>query len=426
MTTEPSTGVSGGASAAPETVSPGRPPLGRRLGHGLDPRMVAMLLVLIAIWIVLDLTTDGLFLTPRNLYNLSIQASAIAVISCGMVFVIVARQIDLSVGSLLAFTGVLTAFAQVRWFEGNDWAWLLSIGVGLATGAAVGVFQGWWVAYRGIPALVVTLAGFLMYRGAAFLVAEGQTIAPLDETYQRLGGGAAGSIGVTASWVIGAAGCAWLGWYVWSTRRERAKYAADQAPVWIDAGKVVAGIAAILAFVLVMARYPDLTRADDDGNAPGMGIGVPVLILIVVVVALTFVAHRTRFGRYVFAYGGNPESAVLAGIHTRWVLVKIFIMMGILSTVAAVITTARLNAGANSIGQLAELYAISAAVIGGTSLAGGVGSVPGAVVGALIIQSLDNGMVLLDVSSAKRQIAIGLVLIAAVWFDVVYTKRKTR
>jgi D-xylose transport system permease protein len=157
-----------------------------------------------------------------------------------------------------------------------------------------------------------------------------------------------------------------------------------------------------------------------------MGIGVPVLILIVVVVALTFVAHRTRFGRYVFAYGGNPESAVLAGIHTRWVLVKIFIMMGILSTVAAVITTARLNAGANSIGQLAELYAISAAVIGGTSLAGGVGSVPGAVVGALIIQSLDNGMVLLDVSSAKRQIAIGLVLIAAVWFDVVYTKRKTR
>lgn len=421
MTTEP-------ASAA-SAVPPGDPAtrrLVRQLGHELDPRMVAMLLVLIAIWIVLDLTTDGLFLTPRNLYNLSIQASAIAVISCGMVYVIVARQIDLSVGSLLAFTGVLTAFAQVRWFEGSEWAWLLSIGVGLATGAAVGVFQGWWIAYRGIPALVVTLAGFLMYRGAAFLVAEGQTIAPLDETYQRLGGGAAGSIGVGASWVIGAVGCAWLAWYVWSTRRERARYDADQAPLWIDAAKVVVGSAAILAFVLVMARYPDLTRADDDGNAPGMGIGVPVLILIVVVVTLTFIAHRTRFGRYVFAYGGNPESAVLAGINTRWVLVKIFIMMGLLSTVAAVITTARLNAGANSIGQLAELYAISAAVIGGTSLAGGVGSVPGAVVGALVIQSLDNGMVLLDVSSAKRQIAIGLVLIAAVWFDVVYTRRKTR
>jgi D-xylose transport system permease protein len=388
--------------------------------------MVAMLLVLIAIWIALHLSTEGLFLTPRNLYNLSIQTSAIAVIACGMVYVIVTRQIDLSVGSLLAFTGVLTAFAQVRWFEGNERAWILSIVVGLVTGAAVGAAQGWWVAYRGIPALVVTLAGLLIYRGAAFLVADGQTIAPLDETYQRLGGGAAGSIGVTASWIIGAVGCAWLGWYVWGTRRERAKYTADQAPVWIDVLKVVVGVAAILLFVLVMARYPDRTREDEDGNAPGMGIGVPVLILIVVVVALTFVAHRTRFGRYVFAYGGNPESAVLAGINTRWVLVKIFIMMGVLSTIAAVITTARLNAGANSIGQSAELYAISAAVIGGTSLAGGVGSVPGAVVGALIIQSLDNGMVLLDVSSAKRQILIGLILVAAVWFDVEYTKRKTR
>jgi len=388
--------------------------------------MVAMLLVLIAIWIALHLSTDGLFLTPRNLYNLSIQTSAIAVIACGMVFVIVARQIDLSVGSLLAFTGVLTAFAQVRWFEGDERAWIFSILVGLGAGAAVGVAQGWWVAYRGIPALVVTLAGLLIYRGAAFLVADGQTIAPLDETYQRLGGGAAGSIGVTASWIIGAVGCAWLGWYIWDTRRERAKYTADQAPVWVDVLKVVVGVAAILAFVMVMARYPDRTREDESGNAPGMGIGVPVLILIVVVVALTFIVHRTRFGRYVFAYGGNPESAVLAGVNTRWLLVKIFIMMGILSTVAAVITTARLNAGANSIGQSAELYAISAAVIGGTSLAGGAGSVPGSVVGALIIQSLDNGMVLLDVSSAERQILIGLILIAAVWFDVEYTKRKAR
>jgi D-xylose transport system permease protein len=399
----------------------------RRLAHGLDPRMISMLLALIAIWVALELTTHGIFLTPRNLYNLSIQTSAIAVISCGMVFVIVARQIDLSVGSLLAFTGVLTAFAQVRWFDDYPAAaWLLSILVGLGAGVAVGLFQGWWVAYRSIPALVVTLAGFLMYRGAAFLVADGQTIAPLDETYQRLGGGAAGSIGVGASWAVGALGCSWLGWHVWSTRHERAKYTDERAPLWLDVAKVVVGIASIAAFVAVMVRYPDRTRLDAEGNPAGMGIGIPVLILIAVVAVLTFLAHRTRFGRYVFAYGGNPESALLAGINTRYLLVKIFVMMGILSTIAAVITTARLNAGANSIGQLAELYAISAAVIGGTSLAGGVGSVPGAVVGALIIQSLDNGMVLLDVSSAKRQILIGLVLIAAVWFDVVYTKRQTR
>ncbi|HET7506343.1 MAG TPA: sugar ABC transporter permease [Kofleriaceae bacterium] len=402
-------------------------PPSRRLSHGLDPRMVSMLLALAAIWIALHILTDGVFLTPRNLYNLSIQASAIAVIACGMVFVIVARQIDLSVGSLLAFTGVLTAAAQVRWMETHPTTgWILSILVGFAAGALVGVFQGWWIAYRGIPALVVTLAGFLMYRGAAFLVAEGQTIAPLDPTYDRLGGGPEGSIGAPASWAAAGAGCAWLVWYVWNTRRQRARYSAESAPAWLDVAKVVLGIAAIVAFVAMMVAYPNRTRLDADGDPLGTGIGIPVLLLIGVVVVLSFLAHRTRFGRHVFAYGGNPESVVLAGINTRFLVVKIFIMMGILCTIAAVITTARLDAGTNSLGQLAELYAISAAVIGGTSLAGGVGSVPGAVVGALIIQSLDNGMVLLDIAVAKRQIFIGLVLIAAVWFDVVYTRRQAR
>jgi D-xylose transport system permease protein len=413
-------------NAAPPVEPTPSAPQRRGLGLGLDPRMVSMLLALLGIWIALELLTHGLFLSPRNLYNLSVQASAIAVISCGMVFVIVARQIDLSVGSLLAFTGMLTTFVQVNWLEGTPAGWLISIAVGIGAGVAVGLFQGWWIGYRGLPALIVTLAGFLIYRGAAFLVADGQTIAPLDETYQVLGGGPAGSLGVAASWAVGAAGCAWLAWQVWSTRRERARYTADQGPAWLDVVKVVAGAAAILGFVAVMASYPNRVKLDAGGEPTGMGIGTPVLILIAVVVVLSFLAHRTRFGRYVFAYGGNPEAATLAGVHTRWLVVKIFVMMGILSAIAAVITTARLNAGANSIGQLAELSAISGAVIGGTSLAGGVGSVPGAVVGALVIQSLDNGMVLLDVPNAKRQILIGLVLVAAVWFDVAYTRRRTR
>jgi D-xylose transport system permease protein len=399
----------------------------RWLSHGLDSRMVSMVLALIALWIGLHIATEGIFLTPRNLYNLSIQTSAIAVIACGMVYVIVARQIDLSCGSLLAFTGVLTAFAQVHWLDNYPAVgWILSIVVGLGAGVAVGLFQGWWVAYRGLPALVVTLAGYLMYRGAAFLVAQGQTIAPLDTTYQRLGGGGAGSIGVIPSWILGALGCAFLAWQVWNTRRELDKYGAEKGPVWLDVAKVVVGTAAILGFVAVMSSYPDLTHTDAAGKPTGMGIGVPVLILILVVAVLSFLARRTRFGRYVFAFGGSPEAAVLAGINTRWLLVKIFAMMGILSTVAAVIVTARLNSGANSIGISAELYAIAAAVIGGTSLAGGVGTVPGAVLGALFIQSLDSGMVLLDVPIAQRQIIIGLVLIGASWFDVVYTKRHPR
>lgn len=386
-----------------------------------------MVMALVVVWIVFGFLTDGLFLSPRNLYNLSIETSAVAVVACGMVFAIVARQIDLSTGSLLAFTGVLLTYAQVHWMVPLPGVgWLLSILLALGTGMCVGLFQGFWIAYRGIPALVVTLGGFLMYRAAAFLVAAGQTIAPLDTTYQRLGGGGAGSIGVTASCALGAVACAWLAWYVANTRRERAKYAADQPPVWLDVAKVIAGCAAIAAFVWVMSSYPDITQADEDGHAPGMGIGLPVLILIAVVVVLSFLANRTRFGRYVFAYGGNPESAELVGINTRWLLVKIFVMMGILSTVAAVITTARLNAGANSIGQFNELYAIAAAVIGGTSLAGGVGSVTGAVVGALFIASLQSGLGLLDVASPKQEIIIGLVLLAAGEFDVFYTRRRPR
>ena len=149
-------------------------------------------------------------------------------------------------------------------------------------------------------------------------------------------------------------------------------------------------------------------------------------ILIAVIIVLTFIATRTRFGRYVFAYGGNPEAALLSGINTRRLLISIFALMGSLSAIAAVVTTARLNSGANSIGTLQELYVIAATVIGGTSLAGGLGSIPGAVIGALIISSLDNGMVLMDVSSAMRQVFIGLILILAVWFDVAYNKRMGR
>jgi D-xylose transport system permease protein len=175
-----------------------------------------------------------------------------------------------------------------------------------------------------------------------------------------------------------------------------------------------------------VSAYPDPASTADGGLPEGKGIGVPVLILVVVAIALTVVAERTPFGRHVFAYGGNPEAAFLSGLPTRRVVLKLFMLMGALAGVAAVITTARLNSGTHSIGQMAELYVIAAAVIGGTSFAGGVGTIPGAIVGALLIQSLDNGMVLMDVSSAKRQIAIGLILLGAVWLDALYARRRAR
>lgn len=391
---------------------------------GFDPRFSSMVLVLLAVWVGLALLTDGIFLTPRNLYNLSIQTCVVGVMACGMVYLIVARQIDLSVGSLLAFTGMLIAFSQAKVFPLDaGWGWPLSIVIGVLAGLVIGAFQGWWVAYRQVPAFVITLAGYLMYRGAAFLVADGQTIAPLNPTFQLLGGGLEGSIGVVASGALGLLACAGVIWHRWSVRRTRAHYQAEQAPRWADILKIVLQCGAILGFVAVMSSY---TSLNDAGNRVGKGIAVPVLILIGVVFLLTFVAERTRFGRYVFAFGGNPEAALLSGIPTRRVLMYLFMLMGALAALAAMITTARLNSGANSIGQMAELYVIAAAIIGGTSLSGGVGSIPGCIVGALLIQSLDNGMVLLDVSSPKRQIFIGLVLIAAVWFDVIYNRKNAR
>ena len=391
---------------------------------GFDPRFSSMVLVLLAVWAGLSALTGGVFLSPRNLYNLSIQTCVTGVMACGMVYLIVARQIDLSVGSLLAFTGMLIAYTQVQVFPPEaGWGWPLSLALGIAAGVAVGAFQGWWVAYRQVPAFVVTLAGYLMYRGAAFLVADGQTIAPLHPTYQLLGGGLSGSIGVTASWVLAALACAVVAWQRWQARSTRARYDAAQPPVWADALRVALQCGAIVGFVAVMNSY---TSLDADHQRVGKGIAVPVLILIGVVAALTFMSQRTRFGRYVFAFGGNPEAALLSGIPTLRVQLYLFMLMGALAALAGMITTARLNSGANSIGQMAELYVIAAAVIGGTSLSGGVGSIPGCIVGALLIQSLDNGMVLLDVGSAKRQILIGLVLIAAVWFDVVYNRKAAR
>jgi len=390
----------------------------------LDPRLTSMIAALIVIAIALNLMTGGLFLSAENLYNLSIQTCVIAVMACGMVYVIVARQIDLSVGSLLAFSGMAAAWVQTRAFPPDSTlGWIASIGVALAIGAAVGALQGALVAQMRIPAFIVTLAGYLMFRGAAFLVSDGQTLAPLHPTYQALGGGVDGAIGVVPSIVLGLLASVWVGWHAWTARRDQRRYGIEPAPVWVDALKIALMCAAIAGFVWVMCLAPDFTNVDAAGNPRGRGIGVPVLILLVIVIFMTFVAQRTRYGRYVFAYGGNPEAALLSGLPTTWLVWSLFILTGVLAAIAAVITTARLGSGANSIGQLAELYVISAAVIGGTSFAGGTGSVPGAVLGALLIQTLDNGMVLLDVSSPMRQIFIGIVLIVSVWFDVVYQKR---
>lgn len=383
----------------------------------LDLRLLGMMAALLIIWIGFHVLSDGVFITPRNLYNLAEQTSVVAIIATGMVLVIVTRNIDLSVGSLLGFLGMVMAFVQAEVFTINaGWNWWVTLLVGLAVGAAVGAFQGWWIAYQGVPAFIVTLAGLLIFRGGAWLVTQGRTVAPLNSTFQLLGGGIAGSIGAFWSWALGLVGIAVLVGNRLFTRQRRSRLGFPNKPLWAELVTTGAIVALVIAFVMVMNAY---TRPRSDIPR---GIPVPVLIMLGIAMIMSALVRLSKFGRYVFAIGGNPEAAKLAGINTKFVTLMIFVIMGMLCAVAGAVASARLNAGANATGTLTELYVIAATVIGGTSLAGGAGTIIGAILGAVVMQSLQSGMVLLGVQSPLQQVIVGFVLIVAVWIDTRYRK----
>ena len=387
-------------------------------GVGVDTRVFAMLGALGAMWIGFDVLSGGAFLTPRNLWNLAVQTSVVGIMACGMVFVIVTRHIDLSVGSVAGMVGMIIAYYQVEVFPADAWNPWVTLAMGLAVGTAIGASQGYLTAYSGLPAFIVTLAGLLIFRGGAWLVTEGRTVAPMHPTFQLLGGGFEGSIGAFWSWVAGAVAVAAIVWLSWQARRRGLHYGFPVRPLGIEIGLIAVRIAMVVAFVQVMnSYYRSRTQIPQ-------GIPIPVLTLILVAVAMETIARTRRFGRYVYAMGGNPEAARLAGVPTRRVTIQVFATMGFLAALAGAIATARLNAGANSTGELAELSVIAAAVIGGTSLAGGVGTVGGALLGAVITQSLENGMVLIGLPSAVKNVVIGLVLMAAVWLDTAFQRRR--
>lgn len=406
----------------------------------VDPRLVGMLGALAVIWVGFDVVSGGAFLTPRNLWNLSVQTASIAIMACGMVLVIVTRNIDLSVGAMLGLTGMLIGVLQARVLPEllgleHPATWLLAVAAAVAIGASFGLLQGALVAYLAIPSFIVTLGGLLIWRGAAWWVTQGQTVAPMDGRFRALGGGIDGAIGATPSWIIAGLGCAAILAGVVLSRRRRLSFGFPVRPAWAEA--VVAGLAcaAVLGAVAVANAYPlpmgvarRLAEAQGIAWPPGglfiaHGLAVPVLVAIGVGIAMTVVATRMRFGRYVFAIGGNPEAAELSGVNTRRTLMLVFGVMGGLAGIAAAISTARLDAATNAAGTLDELYVIAAAVIGGTSLAGGAGTIAGAMLGALVMQSLQSGMVLLGVDAPLQNIVVGLVLVAAVWVDTLYRGR---
>lgn len=417
-----------------------REELSRRLAAlEIDTRLLGMVGALLVVWVGFDLLTDGRFLTARNLFNLSVQTASVAVMATGMVFIIVTRHIDLSVGSLLGVLGMVMGVVQAeilpQYLGFNHPAnWVVTVALGVVLGAAIGAAQGYVIGYMAVPAFIVTLGGLLIWRGAAWWVTQGRTVAPLDRNFTLMGGGAEGTLGANLSWGLGVLAVVGTLVLLAYARRRRREHGFPVKPLWAEV--TVGGLLTllILGFVAVMNAYDVPKRAAEriykaqgldippDGIEMVHGIAIPVVILVVVAVVMTVIARRTRFGRYVFATGGNPDAAELSGIDTRKLTVKIFALMGVLCAIAAVIASARLRSAANDLGGLDELRVIAAAVIGGTSLAGGIGTIYGAVLGALVMQSLQSGMALIGINTSLQSIIIGLVLVLAVWADHLYRR----
>ncbi|MDA0720886.1 MAG: sugar ABC transporter permease [Proteobacteria bacterium] len=413
-------------------------------GTEIDTRLLGMFGALALIWFGFHIygavfNGFGAMLTPRNLWNLSVQTSSIGIMATGMVLVIVTRHIDLSVGALLGVTGMTMGIVQVEILPqylglGHPLIWIVTATIGILMGMTIGAFHGWLIAYRGIPAFIVTLGGLLVWRGAAFLANNGKTISPVDSTFQLLGGGPYGTIGATGSWVVGIIVCIAIVWMMVSSRRSRQRHGFAQRPIWGELTVGGTSCALVIGSVLLVNSYPwprgivnqyaaaNNITVPPEGLFISHGFAIPVLILLVVGVLMTILVKRTRFGRNVFAIGGNPEAAELAGINVKWMTMRIFMLMGSLAGLAAVVASARLNSATNALGLLDELYVIAAAVIGGTSLAGGIGTIYGAILGALVMQSLQSGMVLIGFDTSVQQIVVGSVLVLAVYLDNLYRK----
>jgi D-xylose transport system permease protein len=360
-------------------------------------KIAALLLAVALIWIFFHVGTDGAFVTPRNVANLLRQMSITGLLACGMVFIIIAGEIDLSVGSLLGLLGGVVAIFTVN----MQWSTTMAICVTLLVGLAVGMFNGFWVTRMRVPSFIVGLGGMLAFRGILLGVTHSATIAPVPDGLVYLG---QGLVPIDVSLVLG--GLIFLALLVITVRRRtrRAKLDLKQTPLWMD-------IAKMLVIGVVIAGF--LRMLNDAGGVP-----VPVMILLAALAIFSYIASQTVFGRHIYAVGGNMEATRLSGVNVGRVKLVVFALMGLMAAFAGIINTARLAAGSPSAGTNGELDAIAACFIGGTSMRGGSGTVHGALIGALVMASLDNGMSLMDVDTFWQMIVKGSILVLAVWVDV--------
>ncbi|AWK51440.1 sugar ABC transporter permease [Clostridium beijerinckii] len=366
-------------------------------------KMTAILLATAVLWVLFTVLTDGNFLTTRNLSNLFRQMSITGVLSIGMCFVIILGEIDLSAGSTLGLLGGIAAILNV-WF---GFSAIPTVVITLILGVIMGAWNGYWIAVKNVPSFIVTLGSMLIFRGILIGITGGNTVAPLSPDFKAIGQAylptALGYVLV----VLAIAGSAYL---VLNNRKNKIKYNIDVKPMAFDVFTIV-GIGVVsLALVVILNDY--------------QGFPIPAFIMLLIALILGFVGTKTIFGRRMYGIGGNRDAARLSGINVKKHIIVIYSVLGLLCGVAGILLTTRLNAGSVSAGQSAEMDAIAACVIGGASLAGGSGTVVGALVGALVMASIDNGMSMMNTPTFWQYIVKGLILLIAVWMDISSKNKK--
>jgi putative multiple sugar transport system permease protein len=373
-------------------------------------REYGILLALIAIIIFFQYMTDGILLRPINITNLFLQNSYVVIMALGMLLVIVAGGIDLSVGSVAAFIGAVAAVLMVKF----DMHWIPTILLSLALGGLIGAYQGYWIAYAGIPSFIVTLAGMLMFRGLTLVMLQGEAVGPFVVPFQRLSSGFIPDFfnndGLhLTSILIGVVISVVLVFMDIRGRRKQKQYGFEVSPVWVMILKNLIFVAAIMGLCILMASYK--------------GLPTVLVIMFILIVLYSFISTQTTIGRRIYAMGGNLKAALLSGVNTSKLMFLTYISMGVLTALAGLIVAARLNVATPKAGNGFELDVIAAVYIGGASASGGIGTIIGAVVGAFMIGIINNGMSILGIGIDWQQAIKGLVLLLAVLFDV-YSKRK--
>ena len=371
-----------------------------------------LLIAVVAIWMIFSFLTGGSYLDPQNISNLFRQMTVTSFLSLGMVLVIVTGGIDLSVGKLAGFVSVVCAYLQYFiWFKYFPdqplLAATLSVICGLLVGTAAGALQGYFIAFQGLPAFIVTLGGMWLFNGLILWRTAGKTIAAHQAYFSSI---AQGYIPPIWGWIIFVVILALLIWNVFSGRRGKAKYGFTLRPLFLDLLNAVIPAVLIAAYIFSVNAYK--------------GIPAPVLLLAVVAMIMLYVSNNTRFGRYAYAIGGNREAARLSGINITSVLFRVFILMGFLCGVGGIVLASYVGYGTIAAGQGYELDAIAACILGGTSPLGGVGTIPGALIGALIIGSLSTGLQMMNVAPAWQYVVKAVILVAAVLADVYFKKNR--